>query len=124
MGPTGMGGRAQSRVGAAAALAVGGQPLPSVLAIRCAMALVTTMSPTAVRTARRNLVQRLDRFVRRTQTEGFQPGPDDYSGGEDAMIWSEYGFAPFRAAKGGGVTARSRVEVPPAHRSDPRQQRG
>lgn len=31
-----------------------------------------TMSPTAVR----NLVQRIDRFVRRIQTEGFQPGPD------------------------------------------------
>jgi hypothetical protein len=35
-----------------------------------------TMSPTAVRTARRNLMQRIDRFVRRIQTEGFQPGPD------------------------------------------------
>jgi hypothetical protein len=40
------------------------------------MAPVMTMSPTAVRTARRNLVQRIDRFVRRIQTEGFQPGPD------------------------------------------------
>ena len=73
------------------------------------MALGMTMSPTAVRTARRNLVQRIDRFVRRIQTEGFQPGPDalanfevalecleraDYPGGEDAMIWGEYGFAP------------------------------
>ncbi len=73
------------------------------------MALGMTMSPTAVRTARRNLVQRIDRFVRRIQTEGFQPGPDaianfevalecleraDYAGGEDAMIWGEYGFAP------------------------------
>jgi hypothetical protein len=73
------------------------------------MALVMTMSPTAVRTARRNLVQRIDRFVRRIQTEGFQPGPDaivnfevalecleraDYPGGEDAMIWGAYGFAP------------------------------
>lgn len=68
-----------------------------------------TMSPTAVRTARRNLVQRIDRFVRRIQTDGFQPGPDaianfdvaleclertDYPGGEDAMLWGEYGFAP------------------------------
>jgi hypothetical protein len=68
-----------------------------------------TMSPTAVRTARRNLVQRIHRFVRRIRTEGFQPGPDaianfevalecleraDYAGGEDAMIWGEYGFAP------------------------------
>ena len=67
-----------------------------------------TMSPTAVRTARRNLVQRIDRFVRRIQTEGLQPGPDatanfevalecleraDYPGGEDAMIWGEYCFA-------------------------------
>jgi hypothetical protein len=47
--------------------------------------------------------------LRRIQTEGLQPGPDaianfevalecleraDYSGGEDAMIWGEYGFAP------------------------------
>lgn len=31
---------------------------------------------TAVRTARRNLVQRIDRFVRRIQTEGRQPDPD------------------------------------------------
>ena len=73
------------------------------------MANVMTMSPTAVRTARRNLVQRIDRFVRRIQTEGFQPGPDaianfevaleyleqaNYPDGEDAMIWGEYGFAP------------------------------
>jgi hypothetical protein len=73
------------------------------------MANIMTMSPTAVRTARRNLVQRIERFVRRIQTEGFQPGPDaianfevalecleraDYPGGEDAMIWGEYGFAP------------------------------
>ena len=76
---------------------------------RCAMALVMTMSPTAVRTARRNLVQRIDRFVGRIQTEGFQPGPDaianfevalerleraDYPSGEDAMIRGEYGYAP------------------------------
>ena len=62
------------------------------------MAIVMTMSPTAVRTARRNLVRRIDRFVRRMQTESFQPGPDaianfevalecleraDYPGGED-----------------------------------------
>ena len=48
-------------------------------------------------------------FVRRIQTEGLQRGPDaianfevalecleraDYPGGEDAMIWGEYGFAP------------------------------
>jgi hypothetical protein len=67
------------------------------------------MSPTAVRTARRNLVQRIDRFVRRIQIEGFQPGPDaianfevaleyleraNYPDGEDAMMWGEYGFAP------------------------------
>ena len=73
------------------------------------MALVMTMSPTAVRTARRNLVQRMERFVKRIQTEGFQPGPDaianfevaleyleqaNYPDGEDAMIWGEYGFAP------------------------------
>jgi hypothetical protein len=51
------------------------------------MALVMTMSPTAIRTARRNLVQRIDRFVRRIQTEGFQPGPD-------AIANFEYGFAP------------------------------
>ena len=52
-------------------------------------------------------VQRIDRFVRRIQTEGFQPGPDaianfevalecleraDYPGGKDAMIWGEYGL--------------------------------
>jgi hypothetical protein len=69
------------------------------------MALVMTMSPTA-RTARRNLVQRIERFVRRIQTEALLPGPDaianfeialecleraDYAGGEDAMIWGEYG---------------------------------
>jgi hypothetical protein len=73
------------------------------------MELVVTMSPTAVRTARRNLVQRIDRFLRRIQTEGMQPGPDaianfevalecleraDYPGGEDAMNWGEHGFAP------------------------------
>jgi hypothetical protein len=73
------------------------------------MDLVMAMSPTAVRTARRNLVQRIDRFLRRIQTEGLQPGPDaianfevalecleraDYPGGEDAMIWGEHGFAP------------------------------
>jgi hypothetical protein len=73
------------------------------------MALVMTMSPTAVRTARRNLVQRIDRFVRRIQTKALQAGPDatanfevalecleraDYPGGEDAMLWGEYGFAP------------------------------
>jgi len=63
-----------------------------------------TMSQTAVRTARRNLVQRIDRLVQRIQTEGFQLGPDaianfevalecaDCPGGEDAMIWGEYGF--------------------------------
>jgi hypothetical protein len=39
------------------------------------MAFVMTMSPTAVRTAHRNLVQRIDRFVKRIQTEGFQPDP-------------------------------------------------
>jgi hypothetical protein len=54
-------------------------------------------------------MQRFDRFVRRIQTEGLQPGPDaianfevalecleraDYPGGEDAMIWGEYGFVP------------------------------
>jgi hypothetical protein len=69
------------------------------------MALVMTMSPTAVRTARRNLVQRIDRFVRRIRTEGLQPGPKaianfevtlecleraDYPGGEDAMMWAIY----------------------------------
>lgn len=47
--------------------------------------------------------------MKRIQTEGFQPGPDaianfeialeclergDYPGGEDAMIWGEYGYAP------------------------------
>jgi hypothetical protein len=73
------------------------------------MAPVMTMSPTAVRTARRNLVQRIDRFLRRIQTKGLQPGLDaianfevalecleraDYPGGEDAMIWGEYDFAP------------------------------
>jgi hypothetical protein len=62
-----------------------------------------------VRTARRNLVQRIDRFVKRIQTDGFQPGPDaianfemaleclergDYPAGEDAMICGEYGFEP------------------------------
>lgn len=67
------------------------------------------MSSTAIRTARRNLVQRIDRFVRRLHVEGFQRGPDaitnfevaleclaraDYPAGEDAMIWGEYGFAP------------------------------
>lgn len=66
-------------------------------------------SPTAVRTARRNRVHRVERFVRRIQTESFQPDPDaianfevalecleraDYFDGEDAMIWGEYGFAP------------------------------
>jgi hypothetical protein len=66
-------------------------------------------SPTAVRTARRNRVHRVERFVRRIQTESFQPDPDaianfevalecleraDYPDGEDAMIWGEYGFAP------------------------------
>jgi hypothetical protein len=47
------------------------------------------------------LVQRIDRFVRRIQTEGLQPGPDcqlrgrprmpragRLPGGEDAMIWA------------------------------------
>jgi hypothetical protein len=68
-----------------------------------------TMSPTAIRTARRNLVQRIERFVRRIQAEGFQPGPDalanfevalecleraDYPDGEDTMNCGEYGFAP------------------------------
>ena len=68
-----------------------------------------TMSPTAVRTDRRTLVQRMERFVKRIQTEGFEPGPDaianfevaleyleqaNYPDGEDAMIWGEYGFAP------------------------------
>jgi len=68
-----------------------------------------TMSPTAVRTARRDLVQRIDRFVKRVQVAGFQPGPDaitnfqvalecleraDYPAAEDAMMCSEYGFAP------------------------------
>jgi hypothetical protein len=87
------------------------------------MARVMTMSPTAVRTARRNLVQHIERFVKRIQAEGFQPDADaianfevaleclergDYPGGEDAMIWGEYGFAPranraFRAPAGGGV---------------------
>jgi hypothetical protein len=51
----------------------------------------------------------MERFVKRIQTEGFQPGPDaianfevaleyleqaNYPDGEDAMIWGEYGFAP------------------------------
>lgn len=64
-----------------------------------------TMSRTAVRTARHNLVQRIERFLKRIQTEGFQPGPDtlanfevaldclergDYPGGEDSMIWGEH----------------------------------
>jgi hypothetical protein len=68
-----------------------------------------TMSPTAVRTARRNLVQRIERFVRRIEAEGFQPDVDtianfgvaldcleraDYPGGEDAIAWGEHGFAP------------------------------
>jgi hypothetical protein len=68
-----------------------------------------TMSPTALRTARRNLVQRIERFVGRIEREGVPPSPDtianfevaleclersDYAGGEDAMIWGEYGFAP------------------------------
>jgi hypothetical protein len=54
-------------------------------------------------------VQRIDRFVKHIQTDGFQPGPDaianfevalecleraDYPAGEDAMILGEYGFAP------------------------------
>jgi hypothetical protein len=64
-----------------------------------------TMNPTALR----NLVQRIERFVKRIQTEGLQLSVDtmanvevaleclegsDYPGGEDAMIWGEYGFAP------------------------------
>ena len=49
------------------------------------MALVMTMSPTAVRTACRNLVQRIDRFVRRIQIEGFQPGPDAIANLEVAL---------------------------------------
>lgn len=40
------------------------------------MSPVMTMNPAAVRTAGRNLVQRIDRFVKRIRTEGFQPGPD------------------------------------------------
>jgi len=50
-----------------------------------------TMSPTAVRTARRNLVQRIDRFVRRIQTEGFQPGPDAIANFEVALECLEAG---------------------------------
>jgi hypothetical protein len=71
------------------------------------MAAAMTMSPTAVRTARRNLIQRIERFIKRG--EGAQPSVDaianfevaleclereDYPGGEDAMIWGEHGFAP------------------------------
>jgi hypothetical protein len=67
------------------------------------------MSPTAIRTARRNLVQRIERYVKRIETEGFQPTVNalanfevaleclersDYPSGEDAIIWDEYGFAP------------------------------
>ncbi len=44
-----------------------------------------TMSPTAVRTARRNLVQRINRFVRRIQIEGLQPGPDAIANFEVAL---------------------------------------
>jgi hypothetical protein len=55
------------------------------------MALFMTMSPTAVRTARRNLVQRIDRFVRRIQTEGFQPGPDAIANFEVALECLEAG---------------------------------
>jgi hypothetical protein len=74
------------------------------------MAVCMTMSPPAVRTARRNLVQCIDRFEKRIRTEGLQPGtsplpisklPSNASSAptipavsEDAMIWGEYGFAP------------------------------
>jgi hypothetical protein len=34
------------------------------------------MSPTAFRTARRNRVQRIDRFVSASKAERFKPGPD------------------------------------------------
>jgi hypothetical protein len=68
-----------------------------------------TMSAAAMRTARRNLVQRIERYVNRIGTEGFQVTVhllanfeialdclerSDYPGGEDAIIWGEYGFAP------------------------------
>jgi hypothetical protein len=67
------------------------------------------MTSTAIRTDRRNLVQRIDRLVKRVQVEGFHPGSDaisnfeialeyferaDYQASEDAMIWGKYGFAP------------------------------
>lgn len=73
------------------------------------LAAAMTMSPTAVRTARRNLIQRIERFIKRVQGEGAQPSIDtianfevaleclereDYPGGEDAVIWGEHGFAP------------------------------
>jgi hypothetical protein len=67
------------------------------------------MSPTALRTARRNLVQRIHRYVKRIEMDGFQPTlhalanfevalecleRSDYPGGEDAIICGEHGFAP------------------------------
>lgn len=55
------------------------------------------------------MVQRIERYVQRIETEGVQPtvhalanfevaleclDRSDYPGGEDAILWGEYGFAP------------------------------
>ena len=68
-------------------------------------------NPTAVRAARRNLVLRIERYLRQIDG-GLQPESDaavnlavgigalesgDYSNGEDAMLLAEMGYAPRHA---------------------------
>ena len=71
-----------------------------------------TMSPTAVRTARRNLVQRIGRFVRRIQTEGFQPGPDAIANFEVALECLERADYPSGETPCSGVSTASRRVSP------------
>jgi hypothetical protein len=66
-----------------------------------------TMSPTAVRTARRNLVQRIDRFVKRIQTDGLHPGPDAIANFEVALECLERALSRRR-----GRDDRGRIWLP------------
>lgn len=70
-------------------------------------------------TARRNLLIRMDRYMRAIEKEGLQPTADamvnlvialecleraDYRGGEDAMMYAEKGFPPRFARELGPIS--------------------
>jgi hypothetical protein len=87
------------------------------------MSLTMTMSPAAIRTARRNLVQAIERFIRsagnaeltleqltnlREALDALEAG--NYPTGEDAVFLAEKGWSPRTAAVETGLSLADLVE--------------